>query len=179
MTPSRVLVAGLGKDSDWDLDAVRAVAAESCRRLRRAGVASVATIAHGVGAGGLDAAASGQAIAEGALLGVYRFDKYKSDNGDGQSIAELSVVEVDASNVEALKAGVSRGAVIAEAVNLCRDMANEPANFHDADADVRVCPGGRSGVGPGAGGTRTATDGGGSAWARCSESLRIVRSRRS
>ena len=129
MTPSRVLVAGLGKDSDWDLDAVRAVAAESCRRLRRAGVASVATIAHGVGAGGLDAAASGQAIAEGALLGVYRFDKYKSDNGDGQSIAELSVVEVDASNVEALKAGVSRGAVIAEAVNLCRDMANEPANF--------------------------------------------------
>ena len=129
MTPSRVLVAGLGKDSDWDLDAVRAVAAESCRRLRRAGVASVATIAHGVGAGGLDAAASGQAIAEGAFLGVYRFDKYKSDNGDGQSIAELSVVEVDASNVEALKAGVSRGAVIAEAVNLCRDMANEPANF--------------------------------------------------
>ena len=129
MTPSRVLVAGLGKDSDFDLNGVRAVAAESCRRLRQAGVSSVATIAHGVGAGGLDAAASGQAIAEGALLGVYRFDKYKSDSGDGQSIAELSVVEADATNVEALKAGVSRGTVIAEAVNLCRDMANEPANY--------------------------------------------------
>ena len=128
MTPSRVLVAGLGKDSDFDLDAVRAVAAESCRRLRRAGVASVATIAHGAGAGGLDAAASGQAIAEGALLGVYRFDKYKSDKGDGRSIKELSVVEADVPTAEALKTGVSRGAVIAEAVNLCRDMANEPAN---------------------------------------------------
>ena len=129
MIPSRVLVAGLGNESDFELDAVRAVAAESCRRLRRAGVASVATIAHGVGAGGLDAAASGQAIAEGALLGIYRFDKYKSDSDNGRSIAELSVVEADAAKAEALKTGVSRGAVIAEAVNLCRDMANEPANY--------------------------------------------------
>ena len=128
MAPSRVLVAGLGKASDFTVDAVRTVAAETCRRLRRVGVETVATIAHGAGIGGIDASASGQAIAEGSVLGTYRFDKYKSSDGDRKDIRELEIVEADADKVSSLEEGVATGIVVAEAVNLCRDMANEPAN---------------------------------------------------
>jgi leucyl aminopeptidase len=129
MAPSRVLVAGLGKTSDFTLDTVRAVAAESCRHLRKIGVESVATIAHGTGAGGLDARAVGQAIAEGCILGLYRFDKYKSNEDTKREIKELTVVESDAGKVKALEDGVAEGKILAEAVNLCRDMVNEPANY--------------------------------------------------
>jgi leucyl aminopeptidase len=129
MTPSRVIVAGLGKSSGFTLNDVRHVTAESCRFLRRKGVSSAATIAHGAGIGGLDTKGSGAAVAEGAVLGLYRFDKYKSRNDDGEKPLSLTIVESDASKVSELEGGVSEGQIIADAVNICRDMANEPANY--------------------------------------------------
>ena len=152
MAPKRVLVAGLGKASDFNLEVVRSVMAESCRRLRRAGVRRVATIAHGAGVGGIDARASGQATAEGAVLGLYRFDRHKSGNESRRHIEELTIVEFDAQKIGEIGRGAADGVVVAEAVNLCRDMANEPANFmtptgmaeaaldvaRDSDLDIKV-----------------------------------------
>ena len=129
MTPSRVLVVGLGKAEDFTLDRVRTVAAESFRRLRGAGVKSAATIAHGAGIGGMDARSSAQAIAEGAAIGLYRFDKYKSQQDDRRDLDDLAIVEFDEEKLGPMEEGVAEGAAIGEAVNLCRDMANEPANF--------------------------------------------------
>ena len=128
MTPSRVLVAGLGKESDFGLDVVRSVAAESCRYLRRKRVETVATIAHGAGIGGMDPRETAQAIAEGAILGLHRFDKYKTNNDEGR-ITELHIVESESGQVSALEEGVSEGSVVAESVNACREMATEPANY--------------------------------------------------
>ena len=54
IAPTRVLVAGLGKESEFTLDGVRLATAESCRFLRRVGVEAVATIAHGAGTAGLE-----------------------------------------------------------------------------------------------------------------------------
>ena len=127
MAPARVLVAGLGKEKDFDLDRVRAVTAEGCRRLRRAGVQTVATLVHGAGTGGLDVKAAAQGVAEGAILGLYRFNVYKS-NDDGVDIAEFTLVEADAGKLSHVEAGVAEGRAIGDAVNFCRDMANEPAN---------------------------------------------------
>ena len=60
-------------------------------------------------------------------MGMYRFDKYKSNASEG-GLGEMTIVEFDESKVDALQKGVSEGCVIGEAVNFCRDMANEPAN---------------------------------------------------
>ncbi len=127
IAPRRVLVAGLGKAESFTLDGVRSVAAESARRLNGIGVKSAATIVHGAGIGGLDGKAAAQALAEGMVMGLYRFDKYKSNASD-VSLTDVSVVEFDGSKVDALQQGVDEGRIIGEAVNLCRDMANEPAN---------------------------------------------------
>ena len=129
MVPSRVLVAGLGKAPEFTLDAVRSVAAESCRYLRGVGVETVATISHGAGIGGLDTKSSAQAVAEGSILGLYRFGKYKSDHENRRDIKELNIVEFDADKAGALDEGVAEGTILAEAANFCRDMVNEPANF--------------------------------------------------
>ena len=129
LAPIRVLVAGLGKEADFTLDSVRTVAAESCRHLRGVGVEIVATIAHGIGVGDVDAAGAGRAVAEGGVLALYRFDKYKSPDADRSEVAELRVVEIDDSKVADLQSGVDEGIVVAESVTYCRDMANEPANI--------------------------------------------------
>ena len=124
----RVVVAGLGKQKDFDVDRVRALSGNLARALRRARVRRAATIVHGAGIGGLDPEACAQAIAEGTLMGLYRFTKYKRSDEDAAELEELVLVERDAAKVEALQRGVTRGTILAEAVNFCRDMANEPSN---------------------------------------------------
>jgi leucyl aminopeptidase len=127
----RVLVAGLGKPADFDIDAVRNLAATIARHLRRPGVRSVATVAHGAGIAGLDPVLCAQAIAEGALLGSYRFQRHKATtlkDEDRAEIESLVIVEHEASRVPMMAQAVERGRQLAEATNLARDLANEPAN---------------------------------------------------
>lgn len=128
IAPKRVMVAGLGKREAFTPDGARDIAAESARRLESIGVKTAATIAHGAGIGGLDGRDCAQAIAEGAVMGLYRFDKYKSNADGGGGLDELAIVEYDASKAAAMQGGVDEGVIIGEAVNLCRDMANAPAN---------------------------------------------------
>ena len=127
ITPKRVLIAGLGSAASFTLDGVRSVSAEAARYLNGIGVQSAATIVHGAGIAGLDEQASAQALAEGVVLGMYRFDKYKADASDA-NLKEITVVEFDESKLDALKSGINVGSIIGEGVNRCRDMANEPAN---------------------------------------------------
>ncbi len=127
----RVVVAGLGKRERFDALAARSVSGGLARYLRRIGVKSAATLAHGAGIGGLSPWESGAAVAEGTHLGLYEFAQYKSrSNGDddGKQLEALTIVEQDSAKLEALQDGVAHGAMLAEAVNLCRDMVNEPAN---------------------------------------------------
>ena len=123
----RVVVAGLGKSDDFDLNAAREVSAGVARFIRSKGVKSYATILHGAGIGALDPSEAAQAAAEGLVLGLYSFDKYKSAPGS-KSIESVNIVEFDADKVEAIESGARRGKAIAEAVNLAREMGNEPAN---------------------------------------------------
>ena len=124
----RVLVAGLGKQDKFTLDKVRSVAAGAARQLRRRRCETIATITHGAGIAGLDPEACAQAIAEGTILGLYRFGRHKKPKDDDVEVRELVLVEFDETRLEALRRGVERGVTLAEAANFARDLANEPSN---------------------------------------------------
>jgi leucyl aminopeptidase len=124
----RVVVVGLGKQDKLDVDAVRTLSANVGRALRRAGVTRAATVVHGAGKGGLDAEECAQAIAEGAVMGLYRFTRHKRPDPEARELDELILVEHDQTQVGPIERGVERGVVMGEAVNRCRDMANEPSN---------------------------------------------------
>ena len=127
--PDRVLVAGLGKQDDFDAEVARRVASESLRYLRRRGITEAVTIAHGAGAGGLSPTEAGRAIAEGGVLGLYKFDRYHSNGGDSDGeFAELTIAEHDEGRVQAIRDGVAQGRAMAEATLIARNMVNEPAN---------------------------------------------------
>ena len=124
----RVLVAGLGKQEKFTLDRVRNLAAGVARNLRRRRCETAATITHGAGIAGLDPEACAQAIAEGTILGLYSFLRHKKPKDDDVEVKELTLVESDGSRIDALRRGVERGVVLAEAANFARDLANEPSN---------------------------------------------------
>ena len=129
----RVIVVGLGKRDRFSVDTVREISGAVARRLKAVGARRAATIAHGAGIGGLDPAASAQATAEGAVLGLYAFANYRSKRGDddddsGKDVEELAIVERDPQRLEELRRGVAKGCLLAESVLIARDLVNEPAN---------------------------------------------------
>ncbi len=126
--PRIVAVAGLGKQADFTPDKVRGAAGEFCRALRKLNCQRVATIVHGAGVGGIEPDVASQCLTEGSLLGLYRFRKHVTKEPEDQDIRELLIVERDAAKLPALESGCRKGKVIAEATNLARDLANEPAN---------------------------------------------------
>ncbi len=125
----RVLVAGLGKSAEFTIDKVRDLSASIARYMRGKRVAEYATIAHGAGIAGLDPEACAEAISEGTLLGLYRFDRHKKPNDDSFEVQTLAIVEREAGKVAALQAAAERGVILAESVELARDLANEPGNI--------------------------------------------------
>ena len=74
----RVVVVGLGEADKFNLAGVRNAAASAARKARDLAAQTVATIVHGAGIGGLDPQAAAQALVEGTLLGLYRFEGYQS-----------------------------------------------------------------------------------------------------
>lgn len=126
--PKRVILLGLGKISNFNTNVVRWVSGVVARHIRRIGATEVSTMVHGDGIRGLDPQQAAGAMVEGILLGLYKFDKYKTNKGKTGS-NRLTVVGADSAKVSEIKSGVFDGMLLAKAVNRCRDMVNEPANL--------------------------------------------------
>jgi leucyl aminopeptidase len=125
----RVMVVGLGKEEEFDLDKVRDAAGTVAKRVRQVGVKSYTTIVHGGGKAGLSVEMASQAIAEGTILALYRFLKHKSaSEGEETEIEQLTFVEFDANKLPQVEAGARVGQVSAESACLVRDLVNHPPN---------------------------------------------------
>ena len=109
---------------------MRNAAATAARKVRDLGVKHFATIAHGAGTGGLAPDAASQAVTEGALLGLYRYEGYRSQPPKEwkPDPERMTIVGFGGERMAALEAGVLRGESIAAGVTLARHMVNTPAN---------------------------------------------------
>ncbi|MHB8604794.1 MAG: leucyl aminopeptidase family protein [Thermoplasmatota archaeon] len=158
----RVLLVGLGKKADLTLDRVRQVAARAAKTARDHDVKRLATIVHGAGIGGLKPRDAAQAVVEGSLLALYKFETYKSEKGKREGkgggepakvdVEELVLVSPTKAEADAFRDAVHVGTVIADSVNLTRTVATLsgheaiPANIvehatraaKDAGLDVKV-----------------------------------------
>jgi len=123
----RVLLVGLGDAEKFSLDVAREASAIAVRECAK--FSEVTTIVHGAGIGGLETEAATQALAEGTLLGAYKFSKYRTTtnhNGEPTKLERMRIVEFDAKKISDIKAGIARGEKIGKAICTARDLANEP-----------------------------------------------------
>lgn len=123
----RLLLVGLGKAESFTIDCLRQVSAVAVTTARKLGVATVAILPPAVDDGFADV---GQACAEGALLGLYRLKKYKTETPDDEkdNLRELQLLASGGSSQQALSRGSERGKILADAVRMARDLINSPAN---------------------------------------------------
>ena len=117
---ARVLLAGAGKPEKFDSAELRRVAGGAVRYLK---AKSVKRIALALDPGQTGAEYVSAAI-EGAILGNYEPDRYKT--GDDKKAADSFVVVAPVA--PGLEAAVRRGQVLGEAQNFTRSLVNEPGN---------------------------------------------------
>src|ERR1035441_3505180 len=118
---TRVLLAGAGKPEKFDPAELRRVAGAAVRHLKSKSVKTIALALDPEHADGQYAAAA----VEGAILGEYEPDRYKTDD-DKKSVDAFAVAA--AGGGAELEDAVARGRILAEAQNFTRGLVNEPAN---------------------------------------------------
>ncbi len=122
----RVALIGLGKKPDFTLDRARMAAGEGARYIQKLGAKVGATV---IPNGSLKLEEAAQATAEGAIMGVYSFKRYKKPDPEAREMKELLIIEEDSARLSVLEKNIERGRAIAEAVYHARDWINEPANY--------------------------------------------------
>ncbi|MQG15648.1 MAG: leucyl aminopeptidase [SAR202 cluster bacterium] len=140
--PKRVVVAGLGLKEKFDQDVIRSVSGTIARFLNSKQINNYATVLHGGGSKSIKSKYAARSIAEGTLLGSYKFNGHKSKKSV-QNIENLIIVEKDQAKIDDIQLGVDQGSTIASSVSLARDLVNQPANYmtpsHLADIATDIC----------------------------------------
>ncbi len=125
-----VVVVGLGKEKDLSLERVRRFAGTAAKRVRASGHKTLVlpVITHSA----LESIeATAQALAEGALLGLYRFDYFKTEPSAERkrAIDEIILSVERPGDAASVKLGAQTGEVLAQAVSFVRDLINGPSNL--------------------------------------------------
>lgn len=117
----RLLLVGAGKRENATADTVRKIAGTAVRFLREKNAKSVALVRRT----SVDIRAGARAAVEGAILGSFEPDFYKTDEKETRSIEELILVPMGDPSLEHDQ-GIEQGRILAESTNLTRTLVNEP-----------------------------------------------------
>ena len=125
----RILLIGLGDSENFDIDGLRALAARSLKAARAKQAKKVALLVPT--SKGISVGAAAQAYAEGAVLGLYKFDEFLTNNGKKRTPKpdpSLTLLYTRLTKASEARAGAKRGIALAESQNLARDLSNSPGN---------------------------------------------------
>src|SRR5882672_264128 len=120
----RLLLVGVGERAEYKAAQIGRMAGTAARFLRSKGVKSFAIVPRAEG----DAAAIASTAVEGAIVGLFEPDKYRTVEKEERQIDKLVVV-IEGADADALQKGAERGRIIGESINFTRDLANEPGAY--------------------------------------------------
>jgi leucyl aminopeptidase len=122
----RYLLVGMGPENRAGLESLRVAAAALARQAARLKCRRLAVAApHGGPLRGSPPDALAQALAEGVLLGAYRFDRYRTedpDSGSGPGRVDILLGRLPRPKV---LQGIRRGEIFSGAANLARTLVTE------------------------------------------------------
>lgn len=123
----KIFVVGLGKQADFSYSKIRNLTAKVVRTCG-SNIKKVVSILHGAGVAGLCPQLCAQMIAEGAISGTYSFDKYKTQKKEN-NISDFIIAEIDDEKYKKAKKGIEEGLIVAQSVNMARDLINESSQY--------------------------------------------------
>ncbi|HPQ44812.1 MAG TPA: leucyl aminopeptidase [Syntrophales bacterium] len=123
----RILVAGLGKREEFDLERLRGVFSKALQKIRDLKITKLAASLD-FGESRFPVKETARAAVEGALLGLYQFTRYKTENKKDSQIEKLVIVENRSGLLEDMREGAKTAEIISRAVYYARDLISTPSN---------------------------------------------------
>ena len=123
----RILLTGLGKREDFDLEKWRGASAKAGKFIRDSGIQKFAFPVKTFGVFPEDELA--EAFVTGLLLGVYQFNELKTlDRDKIKEIEEGVLLGETPEDTKRIENGIKTGRIISESVCMARDLVNGPSN---------------------------------------------------
>jgi leucyl aminopeptidase len=126
LATKRLLIVGLGKLAKATVHGVREAAGTAVRFAKPRGIRQL-TLALPL-CDALSSVASTRAVAEGAFIGDFDPDTYRSERKD-QSIETFILAAPEGVFRSAMETAFAEGAIIGESQNFARSLVNEPGNM--------------------------------------------------
>ncbi len=120
----RLLLIGCGERDAYQAAQISRMAGTASRFLRSKRASSIAIFPRADG----DAGKVAQTAMVGAIMGLFEPDKYRTKDKEQRELQRIAVV-IESGDKKTLQQGAERGRIIGEAVNLTRDLANEPGGY--------------------------------------------------
>jgi len=124
-TFKRLLLIGMGKETEFELDLCRRAAGTALRFAESVKAASLSVMLPEVK--GTALADVAQAMAEGAILAGYKFTKFKTKKEDIFDVENLTLITKG--DILPLENALLCGTILAESQNYVREMDENPANI--------------------------------------------------
>ncbi len=129
LAAEKVLVVGLGKWDEYNMEKVRQAAGRAATEARELGVKEYATVIFGGGHEGTDIQEACLAMAEGSILALYEYDRFKTKKEDkDKEIKSITIMENNGQKMAKAQKAVQLAQVTNESVYLVRDLVNTPSN---------------------------------------------------
>jgi len=130
---SRLFLAGLGEEKKLSLEQYRRAAAAVVKKAKASNVKRLAfslpTIESESNTQKMAQDVVAHALAEGAMLAHYKYDKYFTEKKDENGkVTDLTIFDLREATVKVLKRRLNETRIICEATCLARDLENAPSN---------------------------------------------------
>ncbi len=123
----RVLLTGLGKKGEFDLEKWRGAASKAGQFIRDSGIKQFVFPIKKFD--GLSEEELAESFVTGLLLGTYQFNELKTlDRDKIKEIGEVILLGETAGEVQSVDKGLRTGKIISQAVCMARDLVNGPSN---------------------------------------------------
>jgi len=124
LRPQRLLLIGVGEKADYGRAQISQMAGTALRALRGRNVKTIGLVPRATG----EASVVAETAVEGAFIGAFEPDKYRTADKEKREIERLLVIIEGADN-NSLQKGVERGEIIGKSINFTRDLSNEPGGY--------------------------------------------------
>ena len=123
----RVLLTGLGKKGEFDLEKWRGAASKAGQFIRDSGIKQFVFPVKKFD--GLSEEELAESFVTGLFLGTYQFNELKTlDRDKIKEIGEVILLGETAGEVQSVDKGLRTGKIISQAVCMARDLVNGPSN---------------------------------------------------
>ncbi len=124
----KVVLAGLGKPEKLTLEGLRQAAGSAANFARGLRASTLAVTMESAERAHLALPDAAQAVAEGMVLALYRFDKFKTDENDRRDVSKVTLMANGRAQAKAVQHGAEIGRIVAESANFARSLVNHPSN---------------------------------------------------